>query len=251
MTDRARRNYEQLLPGRNSTLTVTDPEFFEVFHNFAFDEVLDHVGLDIRTRLMVQLASLVACQSLSQYRLFLGAAFQIGVTPVEVKEIVYQAVPYVGMAKAFDFIHATNETLTERGIQLPLAGQATTSREDREAKGRAVREVIAGADATGQAYAAAPADEIHFQHFLSANCFGDYVARSGISLGVRELLTFSMLVSLGGCEPQVRSHVAANVRVGNDRATLLSVVTALVPYIGYPRSLNALRAIDEGAPGGA
>ena len=61
----------------------------------------------------------------------------------------------------------------------------------------------------------------------------------------RELLTFSMLVALGGCESQVKGHVAANIHVGNDRARLIDFVTQLLPFIGYPRALNGLRAIDE------
>ncbi len=64
----------------------------------------------------------------------------------------------------------------------------------------------------------------------------------------RELLTFSMLVSLGGCEAQVEGHVAANLNVGNERARLLDVPTQLIPLIGYPRTLNGLRALDEIAP---
>ena len=54
-----------------------------------------------------------------------------------------------------------------------------------------------------------------------------------------------MLVALGGCDTQVRGHVAANLHVGNDRARLIEVATQLLPFIGYPRTLNALRAIDE------
>ena len=57
-----------------------------------------------------------------------------------------------------------------------------------------------------------------------------------------------MLISLGGCEPQAKGHVAANVNVGNDRRVLLDAVTQLLPFIGYPRTLNALRAIDEVTP---
>ena len=94
-------------------------------------------------------------------------------------------------------------------------------------------------------YASAPPDESHFQRLLSANCFGDYVTRSGLDLRTRELLTFAMLVSMGGCDPQVRGHVAANLRVGNDRALLLGVITQLLPFIGYPRTLNALAAIND------
>jgi 4-carboxymuconolactone decarboxylase len=77
---------------------------------------------------MVQLAATIACQALAEYRVMLGAALTVGVTPVEVKEIVYQAVPYVGMAKVLDFLHATNELLTARGVELPLQGQARPRR---------------------------------------------------------------------------------------------------------------------------
>ena len=102
----------------------------------------------------------------------LGAALTAGVTPVEVKEIVYQAVPYVGLAKVFDFLHATNDVLTERGVELPLPGQSTTTPETRNDKGMAVQKRIVGDDTVDAMYAAASDDEKHFQRSsapLSAN----------------------------------------------------------------------------------
>ncbi len=248
ISEPAQKNHDQLFPSHVSTLKVTDPELIEVFDNFAFDETLTRSGLDIRTRLMVQLAALISCQGLSEYRVMLGAALANGVTPVEAKEIVYQAVPYAGMGKVFDFIHATNEILTERGVELPLDGQATTTLATRADRGRAVQEQIVGADRVQRMYASAAGDELYFQEFLSANCFGDHIARTGIDVPMRELLTFAMLVSLGGCDPQVRGHVAANLNVGNDRQLLIGVITVLLPFIGYPRTLNALTAINEIAP---
>lgn len=245
ISERARRNHDELFPGNVSTLQVTDPELIEYFDNFAFDEVLRYDVLGPRTRLMVQLSSMIACQALREYRVMLGAALTVGVTPVEVKEIVYQAVPYVGMAKVFDFLHATNEVLTERGTALPLAGQSTTTPETREERGLAVQKQIVGAERVDQMYATALADEVHLQHFLSGNCFGDHLTRTGIDVKTRELLTFAMLVSLGGCDPQAKGHVSANLNVGNDRAVLISVITQLLPFIGYPRTLNALRVINE------
>jgi 4-carboxymuconolactone decarboxylase len=245
ISERAQKVHDELFPDHVSTLKETDPELIETFDNFAFDEVLEHGSLDARTRLMAQLAALIACQAHSEYRVIVGAALTIGVTPVEVKEIVYQAVPYVGMGKAFDFIHATNEVMTERGIRLPLEGQSTTTPETRMDKGLEVEKEIVGAEVVEELYASAPDDEGHFQRLLSANCFGDYYTRGGIDVRTRELLTFAMLVSLGGCEPQARGHVAANLNVGNDRAVLLAVVTQLLPFIGYPRTLNALRVIDD------
>lgn len=180
-----------------------------------------------------------------------GAALNVGIRPVEVKEIVYQAIPYVGMGKVFDFLNATNDVLTERGIELPLEGQSTTTPDTRVEKGLAIQKEIVGSERVEQMYASAPKDEMHVQRLLSANCFGDHYTRTGINIKTRELLTFAMLISLGGCEPQAKGHVAANLRVGNDRSVLISLATQLLPFIGYPRTLNALRVIDEVAPASA
>ncbi|MFO1364109.1 MAG: carboxymuconolactone decarboxylase family protein [Burkholderiales bacterium] len=245
VNERARKNHDELFPGHVSTLAVTDPELIEIFDNFAFDEVLRESQLDVRTRLMVQLAAIIACQALREYRVMLGAALTVGVTPVEAKEILYQAVPYVGIAKVFDFLHATNEALTERGVPLPLPGQSTTTPENRAERGLALEKRIVGAEVVEKLYASASVGQMHIQGFLSANCFGDHYTRTGIDVPTRELLTLSMLVALGGCEPQVKGHVAANLNVGNGRARLIDVVTQLLPFIGYPRTLNALRAVDE------
>jgi 4-carboxymuconolactone decarboxylase len=246
--EQARRTHDELFPGHVSTLAETDPELITFFDDFAFDEVIRESRLEARTRLMVQLAALIATGAVAEYRAMLGAALTVGVTPVEVKEIVYQAVPYVGMGRVFDVLHATNEILTDRGVTLPLPGQSTTTPETRADKGRDVQSRIIGADRVEALYANAPADEQHIQRLLSANCFGDHYTRTGLDIPTRELFTLSMLVALGGCDPQVRGHVAANLNVGNDRATLIDVVTQLLPFIGYPRTLNALAAIDAVAP---
>jgi 4-carboxymuconolactone decarboxylase len=248
MTEAAIRNHEELFPGYVSKVAVTDPDLIEVFDNFAFDEVLRHGNLDVKTRVMVILASTIASQALSEYRMMLGAALDVGVTPVEAKEILYQAVPYVGIAKVLDFIHVTNEVLLARGVELPLPRQSTTTPETRLEKGLALQKQIFG-DRIDKMYETSPADQRHIQRFLSANCFGDHWTRSGLDTGMRELLTFSMLAALGGAEPQMKGHVQGNLNVGNDREKLVAVVTQLLPYIGYPRALTALNCVNEVAPG--
>lgn len=240
--------HDELFPNQVSTLAVTDPELIETFDNFAFDEVLRKSQLDARTRLMVQLAAVIASHGVAEFRAMAKAALNVGVTPVELKEIVYQAVPYVGMAKVYDFLHPVNEVLTERGVELPLPGQSTTTPESRMEKGLEVQKQFVGSDYVDRLYANASADQAHIQQFLSANCFGDNLTRSGIDVATRELMTLSFLAALGGCDPQVKGHVAANLNVGNDRARLIDVITQLLPFIGYPRTLNALKAIDEVAP---
>ena len=116
------------------------------------------------------------------------------------------------------------------------------------AKGRQVQGEVVGHDAVDAMYANAPADLAHIQRYLSGNCFGDHLTRTGLDLPTRELVTLSFLISMGGCDPQVKGHVRGNLNVGNDRARLIEVVTQLLPFIGYPRSLNAIAAINEVTP---
>lgn len=230
-----------------SRLKSTDPELAEIFSNFALGEVPQYGNLDTKTRTMVTLASNIASQAQTQYRLMLENALEAGVTPIEIKEILYQSVAYVGMAKVMDFVGITNEVLMQHGVQLPLEGQSTTTPETRFDKGLALQKSIFG-ERIETMHATAPKNQKHIQNYLSANCFGDYQTRTGLDVKMREMLTFSMLVSLGGCESQVKGHIQGNVNVGNDKDTLLAVVTQLLPYIGYPRTLNAIACLNEVIP---
>ncbi|MEH2112077.1 carboxymuconolactone decarboxylase family protein [Nostoc sp.] len=144
LSEAAHKNHEELFPNYKSTLKVTDPELIEVFDNFAFDEVIAESKLDTKTRAVLILASIIGSQAVSEYRVMVNAALNVGVTPVEIKEILYQSIPYVGMAKAFDFVHATNEVMSSTGIELPLERQSTTSPETRYDKGLAVQKAIFG-----------------------------------------------------------------------------------------------------------
>jgi 4-carboxymuconolactone decarboxylase len=247
ITEAANRNHEKWFPNHKSTLKVTDLEFIELFDNFAFDEVLSHGDLDDRTRLMTILAALIAAQALGEYKVLVGAALNLGVTPVEVKEIVYQAVPYCGIGKVFDFLHATNEILVNRGVHLPLKGQSTTTPETRYEQGLALSKSIFG-DTIDTMYRVTPSDQQHINRYLSGNCFGDTYTRTGLDVQIRELLTFSMLLALGGCEPQLKGHIQGNLKVGNGRETMMVVITQLLPFVGYPRTLNAMRCLNEVVP---
>lgn len=247
INETANKNREELFSDHESTLKITDPELIEVFDNFAFDEILSYGNLNKKTRLMVILGSLIASQSLSEYKVMLEGALNVGVNPIEVKEIVYQAVPYVGIAKVFDFIHATNEILESKGVKLPLEGQSTTSPETRYERGLEVQKSIFG-DVIDKMYEESPENQVHIQKYLSANCFGDYYTRNGLDVKTRELLTFAMILSLGGCEPQLKGHIQGNLNVGNNKKTLLSAVTQLLPYIGYPRTLNTINCLNEIIP---
>lgn len=194
--------------------------------------------------MLVTLASCIANQGLSEYKKFVNAGLHVGLTPVEIREVLYQSVPYVGMAKVSDFVSATNDIFKQHNISLPLEVQATTTTTTRHEKGLELMiETFGERIQTNRKNA--PKDQKHIQEFLAGNCFGDYYTRNGLDMKTRELLTFSMLISMGGTDSQVRGHIQGNLNVGNDRQKLIDVTTQLLPYIGYPRTLNALNAINE------
>ena len=229
------------------TFAETDPEFAQYHADFV-DETLRNASLSTRDRVIVQLGATIAAGAQTAFRDLLDTALDESLTPVEAKEIGYQAVAYVGSARAGDFLAIANEVLTAHGVDLPLPGQSTTTPDDRLTRGRDVQGTVVGADRVDAMYEGATEDTLHFQRFLSGNCFGDTVGRAGLDLPTRELLTFALLVALGGADDQVRGHVAGNLQVGNTRQQLLDVLTILVPLIGYPRTLNGLAVVNQGAP---
>lgn len=242
----SKQYHERMFPGYHSSFLETDPEFIERFDNFAFDEVVNSDDLDDCTRMMAILATLIGSQSIDEYKAMLPAALNFGVTPVEAKEIVYQAVAYLGIGRVFPFLHAVNKILTSLGVTLPLEGQATTTMETRLEAGNQAQVDIFSEEMRG--FQDSGLEETrHINCWLTGNCFSDYYIRKGLDYRQREMITFCFLSAQGGCEPQLISHAAANMRVGSGKAFLIKVVSQCLPFIGYPRSLNALCCVNEAA----
>ena len=115
----------------------TDPEFAERVEHFAFDEVVNEPGQQLEpvTRHMAILATLLGCQGKEEFAEELPRALDAGLTPVMVKEVVYQACAYLGIGRVRPFVDAANELRAARGVELPLEPQATTTLETRCAAG--------------------------------------------------------------------------------------------------------------------
>lgn len=190
---------------------------------------------------MAILAALIGCGGADAYGEMLPKALDGGVTPVMIKEIVYQSAAYLGCGRMLPFLSRTNEIFSQKGIELPLPAQATTTLENRLEKGVKAQAEIFG-EHMKEAWKAG-----HINRWLAANCFGDYYTRKGLTLAERELITFCFLAAQGGCEPQLTAHAKGNMNMGNDKDFLLSVVSQCLPYIGYPRSLNAIACVNKAA----
>ncbi len=116
-------------------LKANDPEGWERISHFTFEEVQDDIDLPNKIKLLSNLAYLLGMQGLEEYRLMLPVALDNGVSPVEAKEVVYQAVDYLGLGRVIPFFEAINQVLLNRGVKLPLPSQATTTMKNRLEKG--------------------------------------------------------------------------------------------------------------------
>ena len=227
-------------------LSQSDPEFSALFSNFAFDEIIRESRLDDKTRFLAILAALMGCQGLDTFHSLVPGALASGLTPVELRELVYQGAAYLGLGRILPFLYELDRTLEAQGVSLPLRSQGTTAPDTRVEAGNQAQVDIFGEGMRGFQNSG-PEESRHINRWLAGNCFGDYYTRGGLDYRQRELITFCFLAAQGGCEPQLTSHAAANLRVGNGKAFLIDVVSQCLPYIGYPRSLNALRCVNEAA----
>jgi len=101
-------------------------------------------------------------------------------------------------------------------------------------------------NAIDKMHASTPENQAYIsKQALTAYCFGDFYTRTGLDLKARELITFTAIMCLGGCEPQLKAHTAANLSVGNSKQDLIDTIMVAMPYIGFPRTLNALAVVNE------
>ena len=244
MTEKAKTKYNELLKRDASITKTNDADLESIFNNFLYGEVYNHGTLEPKLRELVTLVSLTASQGTDMIKPHVETALNIGVSPIEIKEALYQCSPYVGYPRVFAALEKANEVFKEKNISLPIESQSTVTEETRFDKGLEIQTNTFGTRIL-DAHNNAPANQKHIQNFLSANCFGDFYTRKGLNMKERELLTFIMIVSLGGAEPQAASHASANISIGNSKDMLIEAVTQCIPYIGYPRTLNAIAIINN------
>lgn len=235
--------YNELFGGTPVANEGNDPEFMRTLQRFIFGEVCYVGDLDNRTRELITVTVLTVNQTYPQLKAHTKATLNVGCTPVEIREAVYQCAPFIGYPKTLNAIAAMNEVFTAAGIPLPLDSQETIKDEDRYEAGLALQEPIYGTEIADK-YTWLPKEfAVAVPKFLTEFCFGDYCTRSGLDGKMRELLILTGLAALGGADLQVYSHAVGAMKVGNSKEDVICALLHAMPYMGFPRLLNALNAI--------
>lgn len=242
--ERANKKYQELF-GAPAVLSATDPELMNMLQRFIFGEVFYTGNLNDKSRELITITVLTTNQTLPQLKAHTNAALNIGVTPIEIREVVYQTAPFIGFPKVLNALDTINNVFISRGIKLPLGNKGTVDENDRFEKGKEKQVPLYGEgmrkymkDLPGNFGDTIP-------DMLTETCFGDFYTRDGLDLKTRELTIFCALATLGGTERQMSSHAVGNLKVGNSKETLISAMIQCYPYIGFPRISNAINILKD------
>lgn len=215
-------------------------EIEKVVNNFIEQDI--ESKLDQRVKYLTLLPALIATDSKELFQEKLKEARE-EVDKESLKEAVYQTIPYLGYSKVYSFLSLTEEVLGES-----KSGTVTT-KENRYEEGLKVQYEIFGQENIDSSREKEEEETKFIWDYLASYCFGDFYTRKYLTIKERELITFVTLASYGDVAPQLASHIGANLKVSNSQELLIKVVKNLVPYLGFPRSLNTLNAIKKASMG--
>lgn len=241
-----KQNYTTLFGGEALTGEGTDPEMMDILQKFIFGEVFQTGNLSLKQRELITCVTLATMQTLPQLKSHAGAALNVGVTPVELREAMYLTAPYVGFPKMLNAVGTVNEVFKERGISLPLEQAGTVTETNRHEKGAAIQDSLY-AGGISKVMEGLPDDlGADVSRFLTDYFFGDIYTRGALDLPTRELLGYCILTTLEA-DSQLQSHYHGNILAGNTPETITAAVIQTLPYIGFPAAIKALRIIKQEA----
>ena len=243
-TDICKENYRTLFKGEALPETGNDTDMMAILQKYIFGEIFTVGELDIKTREMITVTSLAVQQTLPQLKAHINAALNAGVTPVELREAIYQLAPFIGFPKTLNALNVLNEVFKERGIETPLKSTSTVKEDERFEKGLAIQKPLYGDEIQKSMEGLPDNMGADVSRFLTEVCFGDFYTREGLDLKTRELLVISILVTTGN-PTTLKSHIKGNLKAGNSKETITAAIIQCLPYVGFPNTLSALRTLKE------
>lgn len=75
--------------------------------------------------------------------------------------------------------------------------------------------------------------------------FGDLYSRPGLELKTKQMLTVTILATLGNAKPQLAYHIGCALNIGVTRQEIIDIMTHIAGYAGFPASLNGVATAKE------
>lgn len=206
-------------------------------------------SLTAQQRAIVRIAAITGKGDLEKLKTELNAGLEAGLTVNQIKEVIVHVYAYAGFPRSIRGLQTFMSVLDERktkSINDVMGAEASPIEDERSKydRGKAILEELTGVSETGPktGYSAfAPTIEI----FLKEHLFADIFERDVLSYTERELATVSVLSSIGGVEPMLRSHLNLCLNVGLTPDQLQQLVDVIKKAVGRKEAQAAQKILDE------
>jgi len=198
---------------------------------------------------LVAISAQIAKGDLTSLKGNLNAGLDAGLTKNEIKEAILHSYAYCGFPRSIRGLQTFMIVLDDRkakGIKDAPGAEASpvVAQGNKYDRGKAILEKLTGVKETGpkKGYAAfAPAMEV----FLKEHLFADIFERDVLTFKDRELVTISVISSIGDAEPMLRSHLTICLNIGLTPNQLQQFIEVIKPVIGKKKGRAAQKVLNE------
>lgn len=205
--------------------------------------------LSVKEQAIVRISAVTGKAELLKLKTEMNAGLDAGLTINQIREAIVHLYAYAGFPRSIRGLQTLITVVDERkakGINDKKGAEASpiTDGRNKYKRGKAILEELTGVSETGSktGYAAfAPEIEV----FLKEHLFADIFERDVLTYAERELVTVSVLASIGGVEPMLRSHLNICLNVGLTPGQLQQFVGLIKSSIGKKEANSAQTILNE------
>ena len=206
-------------------------------------------NLSAKEKSIITIASLTAKGDLVILKSELNKGLEAGLTVNEVKEVLVHTYAYCGFPRSIRGLQTFMEVLNERkvkGIMDVSGNEASPIKEDgnKYQRGKTILEQLTKTPQpnTLTGYSAfAPVIDT----FLKEHLFSDIFERDVLTYAQRELVTISVISSIGDAEPMLKGHLSISLNVGISPEQLKEFIGVIQPIIGRKKTKAAKETVNE------
>ena len=221
------------------------PDLERIAGEFLFGSVWNRPALKDKQREMITLTCLTVLKRDNQTRRHLSNALNLGLTPIEIVEVLMHSMFYSGVPATLDALAIAKEVFEQRGIDYTpqQVFDSTETPDELYNRGVARRIEYMGPPASGGLGPVTQAER-EFGRLTAEYYWGSIWTRPGLTLPERSICTMAALTALGR-ESQLASHIRGGLNVGLTQEEIVEVFIHATFYCGLPFVRSAIDLANE------
>ena len=221
------------------------PDLDRIAGEFLFGSIWHRPALKTQQREMITLTCLTVLKRDNQVRRHLGNALNLGLTPIQIVEILMHSSFYSGVPATLDALTIASEVFKEKGVDYTPQEifDPSETPDDLYDRGVARRTEYMGPPASGGQGPVTQAER-EFSRLTTEYYWGSIWNRPGLDLPDRSICTMAALTALGR-ESQLASHIRGALNVGLTQEEIVEVFIHATFYCGLPFTRSAIDLANE------